>query len=70
MVKVGDKLTRILGGSIPLEGTVTSIDEAKDEFRFNGHWTFRLSTGLEIDEHLGWDGKTVTGSYIKDYQSK
>ena len=30
-------------------------------------WTFNLSTGLEIDEDLGWDGKTYTGAYIKEF---
>jgi hypothetical protein len=27
-------------------------------------WTFNKETGAEIDEDLGWDGKTITGSYI------
>lgn len=28
-------------------------------------WQFDETTGLEIDTDLGWDGKTITGSYLK-----
>lgn len=66
-IKVGDTLTRLLGGTVPHVGQVTAIDGANDQFIFAGMWTFRLSTGAEIDEDLGWDGRTITGSYIKEF---
>lgn len=68
-VKLGDKVTRLLGGEIALPGTVTRIVAEEDYFMFNGLWKFRLSTGAEIDEDLGWDGKTITGSYIKEFKN-
>lgn len=32
-------------------------------------WDFLAETGLEIDEDLGWDGKTKSGSYIKEMKN-
>ena len=76
-MKIGDKLIRLLGGQIPMEVFVESIDESKNTFMTNRPdanipegegWTFCSKTGMEIDPDLGWGpmyGKT--GSYIKDY---
>lgn len=73
-VKVGDKLTRLLGGSIPMEVIVTIVNEktvicgSPDGFvkgTEEDGWTFNRQNGAEIDTDLGWDGVTVTGSFIK-----
>lgn len=47
---------RILGNKIPIS----------DNFPLPT-WDFNLSTGLEIDEDLGWDGVKTTGSYILEF---
>ena len=71
-VKVGDRLTRMLGGKIPVEVIVGRIDEkfvytssADGVIPLEEGWKFLISTGGEVDEDLGWDGLTHTGSYIK-----
>ncbi len=62
-MKVGDKVTRMLAGSIPMNLTITAID---DEFiHCGGGWKFDKKTGAEVDEELGW-GNEGTGSYLKD----
>ena len=60
-LKVGDIVTRMLGGKIPLELKVTEIT---DDLIICGAWTFSKNNGAEIDEDLGWNEET-TGSYIK-----
>ena len=63
-VKVGDILTRMLGG-IPMKGL--EVWKVENGIIYASMWEFLVSTGGEIDLDLGWDGKTVTGSYlIKD----
>jgi hypothetical protein len=71
-VNVGDVLTRILAGTIPLKVVVGKIDEnyvyvtdIDGVIPLEGGWKFLISTGGEVDEELGWDGKLMTGSYIK-----
>lgn len=61
-IKVGDSVIRMLCGTIPMELTVT---EVTDELVICGHWKFRKDTCCEVDEDLGWDGITVTGSILK-----
>lgn len=61
-VKEGDTVIRLLSGLIPMELKVTKVTE---EFIFCGDWTFDINTGGEVDTDLGWDGVTVTGSYLK-----
>lgn len=61
-IKEGDVITRLLGGSIPMELKVSKVSE---DFIVCGPWLFSRKTGLEIDKDLGWDGITVSGSYIK-----
>ena len=61
-IKVDDKITRLLAGTIPMPLIVTEV--TKHEI-ICGPWKFSRVTGAEIDEDLGWDGVTQTGSYIQ-----
>lgn len=65
-IKAGDKVTRMLGGKIPMEMRVTEVDDA---FIYIGPrpdgWKFRRDNGAEVDEVLGWDGIHITGSYLE-----
>lgn len=73
-VKVGDKITRLLGGEVPMKVVVGKIENgiiytsSEDGIVPLKHgWKFNQANGAEIDEDLGWDGITITGSYlIKD----
>lgn len=64
-VKAGDVVRRMLAGVVPMELKVSSVDET---FIYVGSpgdgWKFLRSTGAEVDEDLGWDGVTYTGSYL------
>ena len=72
-VKVGDVMTRILGGH-PMKVVVGVV---KEDVIFCGSiegfvpatedagWQFRRDTGAEVDADLGWDGIKITGSYLK-----
>jgi hypothetical protein len=60
-LKVGDVVTRMLAGVIPMELKVT---ELKDDLIICGAWKFSKNNGAEIDEDLGWDEKH-SGGYIK-----
>jgi len=60
-LRPGDKVTRLLCGSIPMEITVTKVD---DTLVHCGDWTFDIMTGAEVDEDLGW-GPQGTGSVLK-----
>ena len=62
-VKVGDTVTRMLGGIIPMQLKVTEIKE--DRIVAGLGYEFLLETGAEIDEDLGWDGITKTGAFLK-----
>jgi hypothetical protein len=61
MFNVGDKVTRMMGGSIPMELTVTAVTEDRI---ICGPWEFDKRTGAEIDEDFGW-GPGFSGSYIQ-----
>ena len=69
MIKVGDKVTRMVAGGVPMmECTVSEID---DKFIHCGAWKFDKKTGAEVDEYLGWgvvdaDGTVRTGTYLKE----
>lgn len=63
-MKIGDYVTRMLAGSIPMQLKVTAID---NKFIHCGDWKFDKTTGAEVDEDLGW-GTEVTGSYLQDYR--
>lgn len=66
-VRVGDVVTRDLGGGRHLTGgvrqhlRVTAVD---DELIHCGSWTFRRDTGGEVDADLGWDGREIAGSWL------
>jgi len=59
-VKPGDIVTRNLCGA-KMRLKITDIT---GDVISCGPWTFSKTTGAEIDEELGWDGKTMSGSYI------
>ncbi len=61
-MKVGDNITRMLAGEVPMDLKITEID---DKFIHCGWWKFDKNTGAEIDEEIGWDNQG-TGSYIKE----
>lgn len=63
-VKVGDTVTRMLAGVVPMDLRVTAVD---DRLIHCGDWTFDRSTGAEVDEDLGWDA-SVTGSMIVGWE--
>lgn len=59
-LKVGDTVRRIIANLIPMDLTITKIDE---KLIHCGDWTFDRVTGAEIDETLGWNSQ-FSGSYI------
>jgi hypothetical protein len=61
--KIGDIVDRHLGGwsNSPMQLRISEIDETKIHC---GPWCFDKTTGGEIDEDLGWDGRNYTGSFI------
>ena len=60
--KVGDKVTRMLGGSIPINMV---IDKIEDGIITASLWTFDEETGAEVDEYLDWGPPPKhTGSFI------
>ncbi len=63
-VGVGDRVTRLVGGSIPMVLVVTSVD---DRFIYCGEegagWKFDRQSSAEVDEELGW-GPGLTGSFL------
>jgi hypothetical protein len=67
-LKVGDTVTRLLCGKIPMTLKVTAITEDKI---ICGPWEFSRDLGVEIDEDLGWTGKpdaegnVNSGSYLQ-----
>lgn len=61
-LKEGDTVTRMLAGTVPDTLAVTGV--TRDRI-ICGPWEFSRETGGEIDESLGWDGVTATGSFIK-----
>jgi hypothetical protein len=71
-IKVGDTLTRILGGVIPVELKVTEVTETEILCGARGiGWMFDRKTGAEIDEVLGWGHPPkTTGSYLISGQPK
>lgn len=63
-VKAGDKVTRLLAGSIPMELQVVSVDDRLIHCGPFG-WTFCRDTGAEVDECLGWGAPPLqTGSFL------
>lgn len=61
-LKVGDEVTRVLGGEVFMALQVT---ELTDKLITCGDWTFDRATGAEIDEYFRWGPEYgVTGSFL------
>lgn len=60
--QVGDTVTRMLGGILPQELTVT---ETTEDQIICGPWRFSKTNGFEIDTELGWD-ESNSGSFLKN----
>lgn len=61
-LKPGDRVVRMLAGTIPMPLTVTSIENGVITC---GAYTFNAENGGEIDEDLGWNPPhTPTGSIL------
>ena len=61
-LKVGDVVTRMLGGTIPMRLSVSAIT---DRIITCSDWQFDKASGAEIDEELGWGPlPLMTGSYL------
>lgn len=75
-LEVGKKLTRLLGGEIPMIVVIESIDIKTNTFMVNVEdsnipvgegWTFCSKTGYEIDDFLKWGPRYKrSGSFIKE----
>lgn len=63
-VRIGMKVRRMLAGKVPMELMVTDLN---DTLVTCGWWTFDRTTGVEIDEELGW-GLTITGSVLTEME--
>lgn len=66
-IKPGDNVLRMIGGEVPMKLVVSRVD---DTFIYCGtpdgqnYWKFFRKNGAEVDEALGWDGVTITGSVL------
>lgn len=60
MLQVGDKVTRMLCGVIPMDLKVTELTE---DIIVCGAWTFARKTGHEIDEEIS----CLVSHLIQDY---
>jgi hypothetical protein len=65
-LKIGDPVTRMLAGTVPMNLKVTAIDE---NIITCGWWTFNRATGGEVDADLGWDGVSYTGSMLTEFRN-
>lgn len=64
-IGVGDTVTRLLAGSVPMTLVVTGVDERFIHCGGPGGWKFDRSTGIEVDEELGWGPQFgISGSYL------
>lgn len=70
-IKKGDEVTRLLAGVVPMKLIVGKVDEtfiycgsSDGIVDTNEGWKFRKDNGAEVDEDLGWDGVTHTGSFL------
>lgn len=62
-VSVGDTVTRLLAGVIPMRLRVTRVSDGVIQC---GAWTFDQETGAEIDEDLNWGPPPLeTGSRLE-----
>lgn len=75
-IKIGDELTRMLGGRVPIKVEVSRLTEEfifvkpvdKTNFKeiegVDIDWRFNRQTGMEVEPTIGWDGETKSGSYL------
>lgn len=64
-IKVGDTVTRMLAGVIPMQLKVTSVTDTLIKCGDEGGWWFDRKTGAEEDEELQWGVKFgATGSFL------
>jgi hypothetical protein len=63
-VGIGDSVTRLLGGSIPMVLVVTGVDDRFIHCGVGG-WKFDRASGFEVDEEIGWGPQFgLTGSLL------
>lgn len=68
-LKAGDKVTRMLAGTVPMRMKVLKIDDTlihcgAVNSGISG-WTFDRATGAEVDEDLHWGpAYGITGSFL------
>lgn len=69
-VKVGDKITRMLAGAIPMKLVVSEVTDTL--ILTAAGWKFDRETGAEVDEDLDWGPPPkMTGSYlVKEMEGK
>ena len=65
-VKVGDVVTRMLAGTIPMKLKVTAVTDTLIECGSGDEgWAFDRKTGAEVDDFLNWGPPPkMTGSYL------
>jgi hypothetical protein len=70
-ITVGDRVTRLLAGTVPMKLIVGKVDDTliytatpDGVINIEEGWKFRRDNGAEVDEDLGWDGIKTTGSYL------
>jgi len=63
MLKIGDKVTRMLCGTIPMDLKVTDITEDKI---ICGAWEFDKTTGVEIDDMI----ETQVSHLVMDWEKE
>jgi hypothetical protein len=72
-LKPGDRVTRMLAGTLPMEMQVTQNEDGvitcaavEGDVLIHAGWTFNADNGGEIDADLGWDPpRTPTGSILQ-----
>lgn len=70
--KTGDKVIRMLGGSMPMELFVLKVKDDRlicaDPVKFpHVTWEFDVATGAELDEDMDWGPPPrYTGSFLKE----
>lgn len=63
-LKVGDIVTRLIGGEVEMQLSVTEI-KTKESIVVCGEWEFDMQTGAEIDDDLQWGPRYGgTGSFL------
>jgi hypothetical protein len=62
-VEPGEAVRRYFGTQ-KKAGMVLFVEAVDRRFIYCGPWKFN-HMGMEVDEVLGWDGETMTGSWIR-----